>query len=175
MHSSSDGAAYRTELADDGHTIITIMLADYQDYPNGGNGYMRFLRFSPADNTIYVTTYSPYIDAYITTSPDQMEIDYDMAGYPPFESIETVSGVANGENASITWPDLSPDSEYEWYVNVSDGVKDTNGPVWEFTTAAGPDFDVDCDVDGKDLATLISYPLVMDISVFAGAFGSVCP
>ncbi len=46
MHTPTDGAAYRAELGDDGHTIH-IMMADYQDYPNGGNGYMRILRFSP--------------------------------------------------------------------------------------------------------------------------------
>ena len=63
MHSSSDGSAYREEAEDDGHTIH-IMLADYQDYLNGGNGYMRILRFSPADDKIYATTYSPYADIY---------------------------------------------------------------------------------------------------------------
>jgi hypothetical protein len=78
MHSSSDGAAYRSELGDDGHTIH-IMQADYQDFPNGGNGYLRILRFSPANNMIYATTYSPYIDSYITTSPDQMNMAYDMS------------------------------------------------------------------------------------------------
>ncbi|MDD5700909.1 MAG: metallophosphoesterase, partial [Dehalococcoidales bacterium] len=55
-HASGDGAAYRAEQGDNGQTIH-IMLADYQDFPNGGNGYLRLLRFSPADNTIYATTY----------------------------------------------------------------------------------------------------------------------
>ena len=44
------------------HTIH-ILMADYQDFPNGGNGYLRILRFSPADDKIYATTYSPYLDA----------------------------------------------------------------------------------------------------------------
>jgi hypothetical protein len=78
MHTSTDGAAYRAELGDDGHTIH-IMLADYQDFPNGGNGYLRILRFSPASNMIYATTYSPYLDSYITTSPDQMNMTYSMS------------------------------------------------------------------------------------------------
>jgi len=78
MHGISDGAAYRAELGDDGHTIH-IMLADYQDYPNGGNGYLRILRFSPSEDKIYATTYSPYIPASITTYPDQMEMVYDMS------------------------------------------------------------------------------------------------
>ena len=44
------------------------MMADYQDYPNGGNGYLRILRFSPSDDKIYGTTYSPSIDSYITST-----------------------------------------------------------------------------------------------------------
>jgi hypothetical protein len=88
MHSASDGAAYRSGSGDDGHTIH-IMLADYQEFPNGGNGYMRILRFSPAANKIYATTYSPYINGSITSSTnfDQMEMAYDMEGnedtFPP--------------------------------------------------------------------------------------------
>jgi len=94
MHSSSDGAAYRSESGDDGHTIH-IMLADYQEYPNGGNGYMRILRFSPASDKIYITTYSPYANTSITTFPDQMEVVYDMADgtkLPPASYSVTGSG-----------------------------------------------------------------------------------
>jgi len=180
MHSSGDGAAYRSELGDDGHTIH-IMLANYQDYANGGNGYMRILRFSPANNKIYATTYSPYIDAYITTSPDQMEMAYDMSESSPFELIGLVSDVASGDNASITWPDLSPETEYKWKVTVSDEISTTEGMVWSFMTGTGlaGDFDNDCDVDGDDLALLIAKliaePESEDKKAFAGAFGTVCP
>jgi hypothetical protein len=77
--SISDGAAYREELGADGHTIH-IMLADYQGFDLLGNGgYLRILGFSPKNNKIYVTTYSPYKNRYITSYPDQMEMDYNMA------------------------------------------------------------------------------------------------
>ncbi len=132
-HASGDGAAYRAEQGDNGQTIH-IMLADYQDFPNGGNGYLRLLRFSPADNTIYATTYSPTQDAYITTSPDQMDMAYTMSSTAPFEVIGTVSGISSGSNASISWPGREADTEYEWYVEVSDGSRTTTGPVWTFTT-----------------------------------------
>jgi len=81
MHSPSDGAAYRAEARDDGQTIH-IMLADYQGYPNGGNGYLRILRFAPEEDMIYATTYSPHIDETITTYPDEMEMDYGMPEIP---------------------------------------------------------------------------------------------
>ena len=76
MYSASDGAAYRAELGDDGHTIHIVM-ADYQGYTE--SGYLRILRFSPTNDMIYMTTYSPYTSASITTLPDQMEMVYNMA------------------------------------------------------------------------------------------------
>jgi hypothetical protein len=79
-NNGSDGAAYRAEQGDDGHTIHIVM-ADYQGYTE--RGYLRILRFSPMNNMIFMTTYSPYIKASITTLPDQMEMVYNMkAGTP---------------------------------------------------------------------------------------------
>jgi hypothetical protein len=180
MHSGPDGAAYRSESGDDGHTIH-IMLADYQDYPNGGDGYMRVLRFSPSEDKIYATTYSPYQNAYITTYPDQMEMGYDMAGSAVFEEIGTVGGVVSGGHAAMAWPSLAPGTEYEWYVTVSDGAKTTTGAVWSFTTTAASglagDFDNDCDVDGSDLAEAIRvFGPSFDLAGFALEFGrNDCP
>jgi hypothetical protein len=94
------------------------------------------LRFSPADDMIYATTYSPYDGSSITTYPDQMEMSYDMASGADFELIGTVSGVASGSHASLTWPDLDLDTEYEWYVEVSNGEETTSSPRWDFTTQA---------------------------------------
>ena len=93
MNSASDGAAYRSETGDDGHTIH-IMMADYQQFPNGGNGYLRILRFSPAANKIYATTYSPYINESITSTSnyDQMEMAYDMSDELPSAFNVTGSG-----------------------------------------------------------------------------------
>jgi len=172
MHSASDGAAYCAETGDDGNTIH-IMLADYQDYPNGGNGYLRILRFSPADDRIYATTYSTYIDQHITTYPDQMEMDYDMS--ESFQEIGENTAVASGTDSVMDWPGLKPYTIYEWFVTVDDGHSTTTGPVWSFTTAAGlaGDFDSDCDTDGVDLFWLIVNPGSMDIGMFAQFFGTV--
>jgi len=134
-HASNDGAAYRAESRT-GMQTVHAMLADYQDFPNGGNGYLRLLRFAPAADTIYATTYSPTLDQWRTSSPDQMEMAYEMEAADPFDLIGTVSGVASGENASIVWPDLEIDTEYEWYVEVTDGTSMTTSPIWSFTTGA---------------------------------------
>ena len=43
---------------------VIEMLADYQGGPNGGNGYLRLLKFDPSSGTLDVDTYSPYLDDY---------------------------------------------------------------------------------------------------------------
>ena len=137
MHSASDGSAYRSELGDDGHTIH-ILQTDYQDYPSGGNGYLRILRFSPANDKIYATIYSPYTSAYLsnTSNYEQMEMVYDLASgsAPAYGLIGTDNDVINGANASISWPSLLDNTEYEWYATVSDAAETVTGSTWSFTT-----------------------------------------
>jgi hypothetical protein len=117
MHSGADGAAYRAALGDDGHTIH-IMQADYQDF-SGGNGYLRILQFSPATNTIHATTYSPYINNSITTSPDQMDMAYNMAtGDPNPPSVPTL--VSPG-----SWEKIDHSCTLDW----SNVIDDASNPV----------------------------------------------
>ena len=111
------------------------MEADYQEFPYGGNGYLRILRFAPADDRIYATTYSPFDGTSITTSPDQMDMAYAMAGPGTFSVIGTVNGVASGANASISWSGLENNTSYEWYAEASDGALSTTSSTWNFTTA----------------------------------------
>lgn len=41
---------------------------------HGGNGYLRIVRVSPADQTISISTYSPYIDRYLTDAANQFTL-----------------------------------------------------------------------------------------------------
>jgi hypothetical protein len=59
-------------------TTITTILADYQDYPRGGEGYLRILHFIPDQNIINVTTYSPALNRYETDNNSQFTIPYTM-------------------------------------------------------------------------------------------------
>jgi hypothetical protein len=132
-----------------GHTITTL-LADYQDLPNGGNGWLRILEFSPANDVIRVKTYSPSLDAFgtdlvmgVDTTSAPFTLDYTMSGSAAFRAIGTVTGVAPGDDAFRTWSGRSPGVPYEWYVEVSDGVDTTTGPTWSFTTACSTNGDCD--------------------------------
>ena len=51
--------------------------------------------------------------------------------------IGTVNGVASGGSASVTWPGLTANTDYEWYATATDGGGLTTGPVWNFTTGSG--------------------------------------
>jgi len=53
---------------------VHIIMANYQTKPNGGNGYLRLLRFSPQENIIYMTTYSDILNEYKTEFPHQLNI-----------------------------------------------------------------------------------------------------
>lgn len=55
-----------SELDDDGDGVtdrtVYQLLADYQDAPKGGGGFIRLLTFEPSEEKIRVHTYSPYLD-----------------------------------------------------------------------------------------------------------------
>ena len=42
---------------------------------HGGNGFLRVLRFSPAENLVHVQTYSPYLRQFLTDDGNQFDLD----------------------------------------------------------------------------------------------------
>jgi hypothetical protein len=61
----------------DGHTIYSLM-SDYQSLANGGNGWLRIMQFTPSDDEIQVSTYSPVLDQFQTSSVGQFSLSYNM-------------------------------------------------------------------------------------------------
>jgi hypothetical protein len=70
------GEGRRTDVFN-GNTVHTL-LADYQERENGGNGWLRILQFSPANNQIRVRTYSPTLNQLETDADSQFTLTYDM-------------------------------------------------------------------------------------------------
>ena len=86
-HVSSEGMR---EDTGPNNNVIYSLLSDYQDLPNGGNGWLRIMEFSPANNEITVSTYSPWLDEYGTdtemdgnSTSAPFTLAYDMGGNPP--------------------------------------------------------------------------------------------
>jgi len=121
-----------------GDTVYSWM-ADYQSRANGGDGWMRLMRFSPSTNSISVKTYSPKLNQYETDASSQFSVYYDMSTTAsPFTLVGTVTGVASGATATFPYSGLAPNTCYQWYVTVSDGASTVTGPVWTFTTGINP-------------------------------------
>lgn len=125
------GEGQRTDIFN-GDTIHTL-LADYQNRTNGGDGWLRLMRFSPLNNTISVKTYSPWLDEWEQDADSEFELMYNMdsAG---IKSIGNVANVLSGSMVDMEWPDLNPNTEYEWFVEITDGTDTIRGPWWSFTT-----------------------------------------
>jgi hypothetical protein len=117
-----------------GNTMHTI-LSDYQGRTNGGNGLFRIFEFRPSENKIYVQTYSTQTNSYEIDASSEFTLDVNLApAVLPFTLIGTNLSVASGTQTCLPWASLDAGAEYEWYVEVSDGLNTTTGPVWTFTT-----------------------------------------
>jgi hypothetical protein len=66
-----------TSKGDHGNEVHQI-LADYQSRPNGGDGFLRLMRFTPENNEIEVKTYSPFKDEWLIASHNQFTLPYSM-------------------------------------------------------------------------------------------------
>lgn len=75
------GIGLQKSINDAGGQVIE-MLADYQGLPNGGDGWLRSLRFEPAENKIHVTTYSPLLDETNNDPNETFSMDYQMTVEP---------------------------------------------------------------------------------------------
>ncbi|MAZ95820.1 MAG: metallophosphoesterase [Planctomycetaceae bacterium] len=71
------GVGLQTSTNDAGGKVLE-MLTDYQGLPNGGDGWLRTLKFIPSENRIQVITYSPLLDKYNKAANEAFSIDYQM-------------------------------------------------------------------------------------------------
>ena len=124
------GQGRRTDVFN-GNTIHTLM-SDYQSgYTNGGNGYLRIMQFKPASNTLSVRTYSPYANAFLANGDGHAAFDLTVSLSPGF--VEIVTDVtASGTTADLYWSTIETNTEYEWYVTVSDGENIITSPIRSF-------------------------------------------
>lgn len=92
------------------------VLADFQDDPNGGDGWLRIMRFDTLANTIDVDTYSPTLSA-VRTAPESdftlpVEFDrYRLAEGTAFKAFQ--QGIGGYSGTQDTWvSQQSPNTSY---------------------------------------------------------------
>lgn len=64
---------HRTDTGRHGNPVHQI-LVDYQNQPNGGNGYLRLLQFTPDMKAVRVSDYSPTLDRVSDTPKSSFEL-----------------------------------------------------------------------------------------------------
>jgi len=127
-----DGEAYRVDPNLAGNPVHQ-MLANSQEYPNGGNGWLRILEFMPAENKVQVRTYSPYLNQEDLDPSGNFSFAYDLNG--SFANIGTVLGAVSGSTAEAQWANLAEATTYEWYAEATDpDGQSAASDAWSFTT-----------------------------------------
>jgi len=72
-HLIGNNTAHRTDVALNGNLVHQIF-TNFQNITNGGNGFLRILKFRPAINKIEVYTYSPSLNQSLTTAAHQFTL-----------------------------------------------------------------------------------------------------
>lgn len=159
----SDAEILISSIDDDGDgrtdRKVHQLLMDYQSGAEGGQGFLRLLKVNPISNKINVETYSPYLNKNNYYDPedypekDQFEMAIDIAPREKMvatdsihfnvytnEPINKLYDVADGETVQARWRGLQSNTNYSWYVKVTDEFGgEKRSPVWNFTTGTGSD------------------------------------
>lgn len=126
------GEGRRSDVLNNGGTIHTL-LSDYQARTNGGNGWLRIMEFSPANNQVRIKTYSPTLNQFETDADSEFNLAMDLS--PSFRTVGTSNSAPSGSTVNFTWSGLLPATEYEWYATLDDGTSMTTSSVFSFTTS----------------------------------------
>jgi hypothetical protein len=74
-HDLSDGVGRRDSVRPDG-SVVHALLANYQAGKLGGAGFLRLMRFFPAERRVAVQTYSPFTNSFKTDAENQFTLSY---------------------------------------------------------------------------------------------------
>jgi len=91
---------------------------------------------TPPDDATNIQT-SPQLSVYVE-DPDGDSLTVVFYDASDSSTIDTVNDVTSDNRAEITWPDLSYESTYSWFVIVSDQEFDTQSDSWNFSTKKKP-------------------------------------
>lgn len=74
---SEDGEYHQISLNDSGREVYEL-LADYQDYPNGGDGWFQLVDLDPDAGRISVRTFSPFLNKFQQDPMSKFEWNADL-------------------------------------------------------------------------------------------------
>ncbi|NHN34026.1 metallophosphoesterase [Paenibacillus agricola] len=140
------GVAYNIKKT--GERTVLELLSNYQNGPEGGQGFMRFLQFDVENKRLLVNTYSPYLKKYnffkseedefilpLNLKPIEKRVATDYIGIysRTNELIGKVAKVPSGQTATIPYS-VQPGQTYPWYAIARDDFGGlSRSEVWTFT------------------------------------------
>lgn len=158
------GANYRVKQVtneDGSEREVLEVLANHQGNtaPERGQGYLKMLTFDPSDETLDFVSYSPFLDDYdfdqfeqakesftaqfdladvkAKENPRQIETDYMAVNVYTDQVIGQDKDLKSGETASVEWKGLSKNTEYHWYMNMTNNADESEkSPIYQFTTGS---------------------------------------
>jgi hypothetical protein len=145
------------------------VLADFQDDPNGGDGWLRIMRFDTVSGTINVDTYSPTLQAIRTADESDFTLavnfeDYRLPADRAFKAFQ--QGVNGYEGTLDTW--VSQQSPNTSFGNNDTRVSDDDTANSFFTDYRGQALVRFDGIIGADQvpagATIVNATLVIDLS-----------
>jgi hypothetical protein len=145
------------------------VLADYQDDPNGGDGWLRIMRFDTFANVIDVDTYSPTLQAIRTAPESDFNLpvvfdDYRLPEGTQFKAFQ--QGIAGYAGTQDTW--ISQDNPNTSYGNNNTRWVDDDTANSLFTDYRGQGlirFDDAIGANGVPAgSTIVKATLVLDIA-----------
>jgi hypothetical protein len=95
LNGHDTGYAYRQDLGDNGN-LVNQIVTDYQDWADGGGGYLRIMTFKPALNRIDITSYSPYYNQYLTDAGSQFSLN--ISGNTITSTSGSVAGIVRNQS-----------------------------------------------------------------------------
>ncbi|WP_135555656.1 metallophosphoesterase [Paenibacillus cymbidii] len=140
------GTAYNVKSI--GDRTVLEMLSDYQNGPQGGEGFMRLLKFDVQHGKLYVNSYSPLLQKwnFFKKEEDEFELplklqpidkrvatDYIAVNARTTEPIGSAQRTPSGGTASVAYAGLQQGTTYGWYAVVKDPYGGQNkSDVWTF-------------------------------------------
>ncbi|MCZ6702595.1 MAG: T9SS type A sorting domain-containing protein, partial [Ignavibacteria bacterium] len=118
------GEAKRTDTRGGDSTDVVTLLSDFQGFNNGGDGWLRIMRFSPANGKIFVNTYSPTLNEFRLGSQSKFTIDYAFPDLPLPVELAYFTGILNGNKVELRWRTETEVNNYGFEIERS--TKDTD-------------------------------------------------
>ena len=95
LNGHDTGYASRQDLGVNGN-LVNQIVSDYQDWPDGGGGYLRVMTFKPALNRVDITSYSPYYNHYLTDASNTFSLN--LSGVPTTAQNGSVAGIVRNKS-----------------------------------------------------------------------------